>query len=395
MTSSGSERFEDVLVQGDAESFAFDLGPGYLGEALLPTQSVANAYSAVLADLPRAALSYGPELGPRPAREAVAALRGVDPDAVMMTAGTSAMLDVIACANRSHGGTIIVEAVSYDLANAVFRDHGYNIARTRSEETDPVQALTQSLEVHHASAAFIYLTPTLGNPTGRTMTIEQRNGVIELAQRFDVQIIEDDAYADHAEDADRPLSLAQLASGLVTRDHQPLVIGLGSGSKVLGAGLRVGWLLAPPAWLHRFSSRGLFRSGGCANQIAALVLAHLLANGDYSRQVRRVRHVLSERARAFRTGIAETSEGQLTPSQHWAGGLFDWIQAPDPAAIARRGELEGIRLFAGNRFGEDSRGHLRIAYGTVSAKEAHEAGRRIGTLTTKTSPTVTTVQEDQ
>ncbi|MEX3510874.1 PLP-dependent aminotransferase family protein [Kocuria carniphila] len=395
MTTSASDRLEDVLVQGDANPIALDLGPGYLGEALLPTQSVANAYATVLADLPRAALGYGPELGPRPAREAVAALRGVDSDAIMMTAGISGMLDVIACANRSHGGTILVEAVSYDLANAVFRDHGYKIARTRPEESDPVRALAQALELHRASTAFIYLTPTLGNPTGRTMSIEQRNAVIELAQRFDVQIIEDDAYADHVEEADRPLSLAELGSGLETRDHQPLVIGLGSGSKVLGAGLRVGWLMAPPEWLHEFSSRGQFRSGGCANQIAALVLAHLVANGDYSRQARRVRHVLAERATAFRTGIAETSEGLLTPSQHWAGGLFDWIDAPNPTAIERGGELEGIRVYAGTRFGEDSRGHLRVAYGTVSAKEAHEAGRRIGALSTNPSTTTTTFLEDQ
>lgn len=372
---------EDALRQGDAENFVMDLGPGYLGGSILPLLAVAEAYEAVLTELPTPALSYGPELGPRPAREAVAHLRGISAESVMITSGTSAALDMLAGVNKAHGSVVIVEAVSYDLATAVFHDHGYRIVRASENGADPVDGLEEVLRRHHEDAAFVYLTPTLANPSGRTMNTEQRERVIELAQQFNVQVIEDDAYADHLDKSLAYPSLARLGLTSETAEGRPLVLGLGSVSKVIGAGVRVGWLIAPPNWLKVLGSRGSFLSGGCVNQLGSLAISHLIETGDFAKQVQTVTLKLSERALSFRAGIAETSKGLLRPVRDWSGGLFDWIEAPVPSEVSATAESYGIRTFPGRRFGDDVRGHLRVSYGTVSPTQAREAGRQLGHLT--------------
>ncbi|MDJ0004847.1 PLP-dependent aminotransferase family protein [Rhodococcus fascians] len=378
MTEAGPR--QDSLVQGEADKYTFDLGPGYLGEALLPTRSVADAYAAVMSEFPLAALSYGPEQGPKPAREAIAVLRGTDPDAILMTSGISAALDAFAALYRPYGSIVLTGSVSYDLADAVFRDHGYQVTRAVSGYTDPIWALEEALRRHPADIAFIYLTPTLANPTGHTMTAEQRNELLALAVRFDVPIIEDDAYADHVDPNNRQMSLTSLGLALYTSDGRPLVVGLGSASKVLGAGLRVGWLQAPPIWLRTYKSRGIFQSGGCANQISSLALAHLLDSGDFVRQADHLRLTLAERAQAFRDAVTSASERLITAPTLWRGGLFDWLEVPDSVGLAAAAESSGIRVYPGRRFGEGENRHLRVSFGVVTAEEATKAGQRLGQL---------------
>ncbi len=372
---------EDVFVQGDAHTFALDLGPGYLGQSLLPYRSIADAYQSVMSDYPTESLSYGPGQGPKPAREAISALLGTDPESIMITGGISATLDSIASIYRPQGGTVITESVSYDLANMIFRDHGYQVARAPSDETDPVVALERALYENCGEVAFVYLAPTLANPTGRTMTDTQRQALIEVALRFDTPIVEDDAYAHHVDPVRRQASLTELGKGFCTRDGRPLAIGLGSASKVLGAGLRVGWLHAPPTWLRTFRSRGVFQSGGCWNQITSLVLADLINNGVFSSQAEHVRTVLAERAGAFRAAVAATSDGLIVAPEQWQGGMFDWIETPDSVELASAAELSGIRVYPGLRFGDAGRKNLRVSFGAVDSEQAATVGRELGRLT--------------
>ncbi|MGY1438148.1 aminotransferase class I/II-fold pyridoxal phosphate-dependent enzyme [Streptomyces reniochalinae] len=167
------------------------------------------------------------------------------------------------------------EELCYDLGRRIFRDCRLRLGTVTTDAAGMLpdaldHALTRAADAD-ARTAFVYLTPTHHNPTGRTMPTARRRSLLEVAARHELLIVEDDAYAELplTEGRTPPPSLAALAG-------YRRVIRLCSFSKTLGPGLRVGWLLTDRALAVRLASHGLFVSGGSLNHTTSLAVSTLL-----------------------------------------------------------------------------------------------------------------------
>nr|WP_279571250.1 aminotransferase class I/II-fold pyridoxal phosphate-dependent enzyme [Streptomyces hainanensis] len=367
------------IVQQVSPDGRCDLGPGYLASNLVPVTDVARAYQVALARYGAAALSYGHNQGPLPLRAAVAArialAEGVDCDArhVLVTAGTSQMLDVLAGVLGAPGDTVLVEALHYDLGVRILRDRGLTVRAVEMDESgmDP-GALDLAVRDERAAGrrvALAYLVPTFHNPTGRLMPAERRRSLLDVAARHGLVVVEDDAYGELGlDDGPRCPSLATMSAFRG-------VIRLGTFSKSLAPGLRLGWLAADPGTTARLAGLGLFDSGGCPNQVAALAVAGLLEDGGYDRHLARLRPWLARR----RDALLDALRGCRPAGFHVApprGGLFLWVRLPpgygEQAATADAARV-GVSVTPGSRFGADGDA-VRLAYGQYDPERLSAAG---------------------
>jgi enduracididine biosynthesis enzyme MppQ len=354
------------LVQAVSPPGVLDLGPGYLEPALLPVDLLRDGYARGLAEYGAAALAYGPNAGALPLREVLAErVTAADgspcgPDQVLVTAGTSYALHLIATATAVAGQAVFVDETSYDFGRRIFTDHGLRTREVPSDShgMDPheLRAAIHRERAAGREPAFVYLTPTFHNPTGKVVGTARRRELVVVAAELDVLIVEDDAYAELDFDDDPlPKSIGGLAG-------YRGVVRLGTFSKTLGPGLRLGWMVADPAVVDRFANRGLLVSGGSANHVTSLAVEELIRCGEYDRHLGWLRAQLRDRRDALvdavRTHLGDRA--QLDPPR---GGYFTWLVFPGTAEadlLAAAGRA-GVRVAAGSRFGSTPNA-IRLAH---------------------------------
>ncbi|MFD9741215.1 aminotransferase class I/II-fold pyridoxal phosphate-dependent enzyme [Umezawaea sp. NPDC059074] len=354
------------VVQAVSPRGVLDLGPGYLEPGLLPVDLLREGYSRALAEYGSAALTYGTNAGAVPLREAlaarVAAADGVPcgPDHVLVTAGTSYGLNVLATTTAVAGQVVFVDETSYDFGRRIFTDHGLVTREvpSDSEGMDP-HALRAGVDRERAAGrepGFVYLTPTFHNPTGRLVGAVRRRELVETAADLGVLVVEDDAYAElDLDGGELPRSLGGLA------DHEG-VVRFGTFSKTVGPGLRLGWMVAHPAVVARFADRGLLVSGGSANHVTSLAVEELIRGGDYDRHLGWLRDRLRERRDALVEAVA-VEFGDRVEFTAPRGGFFAWLVFPgdSEAVVLAAAERAGVQVAAGSRFGSATNA-VRLAY---------------------------------
>jgi enduracididine biosynthesis enzyme MppQ len=354
-----------------------DLGPGYLDPDLLPVDLLGEAYARTFAEFGSAALAYGEnqgELGLRTelaARAARADGVGCGPEHVLITAGTSHAVYLVATRMAAPGDTVIVEQTGYDFGRRILVDCGLRPREVAADGSglDPV-ALDEALTAERAAGntvAFAYLSPTFHNPTGIVVPPGRRAELLAVAARHGVLVVEDDAYGELGLEPGDRCSLAGLAG-------YRGVVRLGTVSKTLGPGLRLGWLTAEPAVVDRLVAHGLFVSGGSANHLASLAVGTLLRTGEYDRHLDWLRDRLRDRRDALAAALRGTSAVTFRLP---AGGCFLWLTAtgaltePDLLAAAHRA---GVAVAAGSRFGSPRAPSIRLSYSFTSPDDLAEAG---------------------
>lgn len=195
-----------------------------------------------------------------------------------------------------------------------------------------------------------------------------------LAARHGLLILEDDVYRELWYDTPSPPALGSLAPDAVIR--------LGSFSKILAPGLRLGWLVAPPALVRRCVSCGLLDSGGGVNHFTAHVVSAYLALGLLEEHIGQLREVYRGRRDALLAALAQ----HLPAGCRWQtpeGGFFAWVQLPegcDSAALLPATEAAGVSYVPGARFfaGGNERNYLRLAFSLLGAEVLEEGARRLG-----------------
>ncbi|WP_257980430.1 enduracididine biosynthesis enzyme MppQ [Streptomyces sp. CB02959] len=383
---SHARRWRTGVVQEAAPDGVVDLGPGYIEPALLPVSLLRDAYAQALAEYGAAALGYGHNPGAEPlrallaARAAAADDRPCAPEQVVLTSGTSQALYLLATSLAAPGDTVLTEQLSYDLGRQIFRDCALRVDPVATDESGMVpEALDRAL-AQAASAgtrtAFVYLTPTHHNPTGRTMPPERRRRLLSVAARHDVLIVEDDAYAELplTDDHTPPPSLAALAG-------YRGVVRLCSFSKTLGPGLRLGWLLADRAVADRLVSHGLFASGGSLNHTTSLAVGTLLASGAYDRHLASFRGQLRDRRDAL-VGALREAAGERPEFRVPQGGFFLWLRfgpGSDESALLAGAARAGVGVAAGSRFGTTQEGAVRLAFSYHPPAVLKQAAQRLTT----------------
>ncbi|MFC6169074.1 aminotransferase-like domain-containing protein [Loigolactobacillus jiayinensis] len=218
---------------------------GYPNNHLFPQNELQTAFNASLTD--SASLQYSSAAGLKSLRAKIAAhisdtKRTFNADQILLTQGAQQGLDLTAKLLVNPGDGVVVEAPTYLGALSAFDAYQptYYEVSLQDDGMD-LSVLQKTLMTH--SVKFIYTIPDFQNPTGSTLSLAKRHALLQLAERYDVIILEDSPYRDLRFSGD---SLPSLAS-LDTTDH---VISLGSFSKILSPGLRLGWLVAAPQFLQ-------------------------------------------------------------------------------------------------------------------------------------------------
>jgi len=308
-----------VTERPDVLSFA----GGLPAPEAFPAEALARAHADVLATEAAAALQYGPTEGHGPLRAWVAermTRRGLvaTPEQVLVTAGSQQGIDLVAKTLIDPGDTVLVEAPSYLAALQCFSTYE---AVLQAVETDEEGMRLDALEraVRTRRPKLIYLVPTFQNPRGTTLPLERRARIAELAAEFEVTILEDDPYGELRYRGEDVPPIA----GIEPRAN---VVHLGSFSKTLSPGLRLGYAVA---------SERIVRALTIAKQATDLhtgslsqrAVARLLATFDYEAHLRRLRSMYGERLDAMLASI-ERSFPEGTVWTRPEGGLFVWVRLP-------------------------------------------------------------------
>ena len=277
---------------------------------------------------------------------------------------------------------ILVDAPSYRDALHIFRDCRLEI---RSIPIDrggvSVAAMAEAVRtLAEAGKApkFYYVVPNFQNPTGITLSRERRLAIIELGRRFRFAIIEDDVYREIRFVESLPASFYALAQG----DN---VFRLGTFSKTLAPGLRIGWMVAAPDWIRRFVNSGMLKMGGGANPFTAAIVADYCQGGRWERHVAWLREQYQRRCEV----ALATLQGAMPDSVSWThprGGYFIWLTLPSNLPVAVLEEAanhENIYFASGRDFfvnPEDGAYNLRLSFSYVPLDDMRHAIETLGGL---------------
>lgn len=352
--------------------------------------ALATAAQSVLGQQSAVPLQYGAVQGFGPLLESLAAYlstqesyRGpVTPESLFLTAGASAAIDLATTLYATAGDTVIVEEPTYYLIEQIFVDHGLNVvgATTDTEGLD-TEALAGLLASDDSPRPkLLYTIPSYQNPNGSVLPLHRRRQLIDLAQRHGFTIIADEVYQLLHYGSPPPPPMAML-------DDSPggCAISLGSFSKILSPGLRLGWVHASPHIIRRFVESGVAASGGGLSHFAA-TLAHAgLELGLLQENIDKLRRVYGHRhddvADLLRAEFSDAA--QFTPP---GGGYFYWLTLNDGTntdALLPAAREAGVSYRPGTAFSASGAftDALRISISLYETDELAEGIRRLAWTT--------------
>ncbi|PUE54548.1 aminotransferase-like domain-containing protein [Limnohabitans parvus] len=336
-----------------------------------PIDAMREASERVLRDDGKAALQYAASEGYAPLREWVAhdLLKqgmNVSPDQVLITTGSQQGLDLVAKILIDAGSRILVETPTYLGALQAFTPMEPTLVSVGSDDhgVDPAD-LRAKVGTGADKARFVYLLPNFQNPTGRTMTEARRAAVAQVAVESGLPIIEDNPYGDLWFDAPPAPSLSSR--------HPEGSVYLGSFSKILAPGLRLGYLVAPKALYPKLLQ---------AKQAADLhtpsfnqrVVAEVLKDGFIERHVPTIRALYKQQCEAMLAAMDREMAGLGLTWSRPVGGMFLWVQLPQglkAIPLLDKAVEKGVAFVPGSAFyaeGADE-STLRLSFVTATVDQ--------------------------
>ena len=351
---------------------------GMTAPEAFPAAEMAEAAGRAILDIGKDFAFYPGDLG-HPGLRKVLARReadreGVDfdPDEIALTNGSMQAVTLVGrVLMKEPGDVVITEETTYSGTLGAYRGLGYRLVGVpldgQGMDIDALRRTLESLTAAGEKPRFIYTLPTYHNPTGAVMPRERRLEMIEAARDFDVLLVEDNCYADvHYEDAPRPpQSLYTLANG-------EGVVYIGSLSKILGAGVRIGYLLAKQPLQQRFLDQ---RFDAGQSTLSSSIVAELL-RGRLAAQIERNNAALLPKRDALLAAL-EQELGGICTWRKPAGAMFLWVGLPeevDREALFTLSERRGLDYGYGTAYhagGEDVP-YLRLAYACPSVARIQE-----------------------
>lgn len=362
-----------------------ELRAGHPDLGLLPSKGLEEAARTVLEREASKALSYGFEQGPGCLIGQLRAwLERMEksappPDQLMVTGGSSQALDMLCMLLTDPGDTALVQSPTYHLALRIMRDHQLELMPVPSDgdglRVDALEDTLKALQQQGRKARLLYLVSTYANPTGATLSPERRKALVKLARRSHLLLVEDDVYHQLWYDAPPPPSLYHF-------DSAGTVVRLGSFSKILAPGLRLGWMSAAPRIVERFVKSGVLDSGGGVSHFAGHVVAAYMKREHLDLQVETLRTVYRERRDVLISALERHLPEECLVTKP-GGGFFVWLRLPagmDSSALLPRAEAEGVSYIPGARFhaSGDAGPYCRLNFTMLSPSELEEGARRLG-----------------
>jgi len=350
----------------------------------LPLDDLADTVARLIRERGATALQYGSGQGDVILREQILDVMSdvgviAHPDDVIVTTGSQMALDLVVRVFCNPGDVVLVEAPSYVGALGIFRSYEVDVVHVPMDDQGLVpEALAEAITAVRASGRtpkMIYTIPSFHNPAGITQPAQRRKEVLDVAIRENLLVLEDDPYALLGFDGTVPRAMRA--------DDSEQVVYLGSFSKTLASGLRVGWAVAP----HGVREKLVLAAEAavlCPSNFTQGIVSEFLATQPWRRQVDVFRGVYRER----RDALLETLTAQMPPGTTWtepAGGFYSWLTLPeglDATAMLPRAVSALVAYVPGTGFFTDGQGRrtLRLSYCYPEPDRIREGVRRLATV---------------
>jgi 2-aminoadipate transaminase len=388
-------------TQVDIPPNMIDLGIGQPGFELLPLAIVRSASDHRLSQGNADFLNYGNEQGDGVFRRELAAFlsRGynhpVSAEALFVTAGASQALDLICTLFTRPGDTIFVEEPSYFLALRIFADHHLRVVSIPIDQDGLiVDALIETLATERP--CFLYTIPTFQNPTGITLSKNRRNQLVTLSQEYDFLIVADEVYhllnydTGATERAMSPPFAAYVNARKTSHKADGAnVLSVGSFSKILAPGLRLGWIQGSTELVQQFVTCGMVDSGGGFNPLTSSIVGAVLELGLQDRYLAFLKETYSRRV----TVLDEALQDQLRDTVTYRrpdGGFFFWLQLAnglDAERLLPVARQQNLGFQPGVRFSSNDALHdcLRLSFAFYDDQDLETGVTRLARAVAKTA----------
>jgi 2-aminoadipate transaminase len=373
LKSSAIREILKVTMRPEIISFA----GGLPSPETFPVERMRAAYDAVLSRQGKVALQYGPTDGYGPLREWVADSLSTDgakivPDQVMMVSGSQQGLDLLAKILIDEGSKVLVETPSYLGALQAFSLYRPEFV---SVPTDDAGLLPDAVAAIGQGARLLYALPNFQNPTGRSMSTERRLALVDICAKMGLPLIEDDPYGALSYNGEPlPKMLTMNPNG---------VIYMGSFSKVLTPGIRLGYVVAPQPLIRKMEQAKQATDLHTA-QLTQMVVHEVIKDGFLAQHIPTIRKLYADQCQAMLAALTEFFPASVSWTRP-EGGMFIWITLPphiDSMQLLDEAIAQHVAFVPGAPFYANSpqQNTLRLSFVTVPPEKIREGVARLGKL---------------
>jgi 2-aminoadipate transaminase len=379
MTSSAMRDMMAITERPEVISLA----SGMPDTSTFPPESYAAIMQTVAAESCARALQYGPTEGLAVAKRCIAEVMAgegmeLDPDDAIVTTGGQQVIDLVCKTLIDPGDVIVTEAPTYPGAIPAFSAYQADVVQVAVDHDgmpiDELEATLDRLEREGRRPKLIYTIPNFQNPSGVTMSLARRQRLVQVARERELLVLEDNPYGLVRYEGE-PLPT------LYSLDRGEFVIYLGTFSKILSPGIRVGWAVAPRPVLTKMNV-GKQGADLCSSSMTQFFVAAYFDAGPWQRYL----HSLVDLYRRRRDTMLEALAEHFPPEAEWTtpeGGIFIWATLPDyidTTDLLARALREDVAFVPGRAAYVDGRGasSMRLNFSGVTEDEIREGIRRIG-----------------
>src|SRR3954470_5392594 len=381
MTSSAMRDMMAVTARPEVISLA----TGLPDTTTFPAEDFAALMARVAVDSSAAALQYGPTDGLLDVKKCIVEVMAaegtaVETDDIMITTGGQQVIDLVCRAFLDPGDVVVAEAPTYPGAVPCFTSFQADVVQVAMDEhgmkIDVLEETLTRLKAEGRRPKFIYTIPNFQNPGGVTMSLDRRKALVRIAHEQELVILEDNPYGLLRYEGD-PLPT------LYTLDGGRYVVYAGTFSKILSAGLRIGWAVAPAPILERLNL-GKQAADLCSSPLNQYFVVEYFKQRDWRRYLEELKGIYRRRRDVMLTALAEFLPRETT----WTtpqGGLFIWAKLPDyidTTDLLARALREHVAFVPGRAAYLDGRGgsEMRLNFSGVGDDDIREGVRRIGKI---------------
>jgi 2-aminoadipate transaminase len=371
------------LMAITARPEVISLAGGLPDTSTFPPHSFAAQMTRIAQESAAEALQYGPTEGFEETKDCIVEVMGAegmlpDPDDIIVTTGGQQGIDLVTKTLVDPGDVVICEAPTYPGAVPVFCSYQADVVQVECDEegmdVDVLERLLGELRGEGRRPKFIYSVPSFQNPAGVTLSLERRQRLVELARANEILVVEDNPYGLLRYGGEPMPPLYQLDGG-------DFVIYIGTFSKILSPGIRLGWTVAPPPVMEKIVL-GKQATDLCTSTLTQYFVREYFAERRWQRYI----DDLVEIYRGRRDIMLEALRTHFPAEATWTepeGGLFIWATLPDyidTGDLLAKALRTDVAFVPGQAAYIDERGRhsMRLNFSGVTEDEIREGVRRIG-----------------
>ncbi len=371
------------LMAITARPEVISLAGGLPDTSTFPRGTFAAQMTRIAQESAAEALQYGPTEGFSETIDCILQVMGAegmlpDPDDVIVTTGGQQAIDLVCKTLVDPGDVVVCEAPTYPGAVPVFCSYQADVIQVECDSEgmriDELEAVLDRLAAAGRRPKFVYSVPSFQNPAGVTLSLERRRRLVELARQRELLVIEDNPYGLLRFGGDPLPPLYQLDGG-------DFVIYIGTFSKILSPGIRLGWAVAPPPVMEKIVL-GKQAADLCTSTLTQYFVREYFAEGQWREYIDSLVEIYRRRRDIMLDALAEHFPAQATWTEP-EGGLFIWATLPDyidTSDLLAKALRENVAFVPGQAAYVDERGRnsMRLNFSGVSDDAIREGVRRIG-----------------